>query len=223
MSRKMGVDSAIFLAAFTALLYTWSTAYYHGYIGVLNLNADMMERNFHQIIYDGFLISFAPVLVILIISAMCLWAYSHAVLPSYTDWLKSSVGRKRKVVRVRRLFFGCRGETVLELRAKSSTVKAALFAFAGIFYIVSLGFFDREGKVRAEEFLSVIASEDHHYSRVINAQVGGEIKKLIFIRCGVRNCAGLEKNEGVIYYFDSSSGYSFTYALPKEVEVAAAD
>lgn len=217
MSRKAGVDSAIFLAAFTALLYTWSTAYYHGYIGILNLNADMMERNFHQIIYDGLLISFAPIIVMLTISALCLWTYSHAVLPGYIEWLKSSIGRKRKVIKARRLLFGGRSETDVELRAKSFSLRTILLTFSGIFYVVSLVLFEREGKIKAEELLSAIISGDGYPSRMISVQAGDEIKNLFFIRCGVRNCAGLEKEEELVYYFDSSNGYSFSYELPEEV------
>ena len=60
MSKNFSIDSAIFLAGFTAVLYAWSTAYYNGYLHVLHLDSDMMERSFHQVIYNGLLISFSP-------------------------------------------------------------------------------------------------------------------------------------------------------------------
>ena len=79
MTRRLRLDSAVFIAGFTALLYTWSTAHYHGFLGTLRLDADMMERSFHQVIYSGLLISFAPVIIILILSALILYLYSFMV------------------------------------------------------------------------------------------------------------------------------------------------
>lgn len=41
---KKPIDSAILLAACTALLYSWSTANYHGFLTTVGLDSDMMER-----------------------------------------------------------------------------------------------------------------------------------------------------------------------------------
>lgn len=46
-------DSAIILAGITAYLYCSSTAYTYGYLQYFELNAEVLDRNFHQTLYDG--------------------------------------------------------------------------------------------------------------------------------------------------------------------------
>jgi hypothetical protein len=54
-------------------LYCVGTAHSGGYLGTLRLDADVLDRNFHQVLYAGFLNSFGPIL-------LALFAYSGARL-----------------------------------------------------------------------------------------------------------------------------------------------
>lgn len=211
MKRKLSIDSAILLAIFTALLYTWSTAHYRGYIGSLKLSADMMERDFHQIIYGGLMISFWPAISMLLLLALSLGLYSHLILPIYIECLRHSLKLRKIAVKLRRAFLGTRKEAPIELRAKKVFNRSAILSLLGVMYIFSLAYFEHNGKNKAEELIEAASSENSEDFRTIKVKLDEEIKDLTFIGCGVRNCAGLDHQENLIHYFDSKKGYSFLH------------
>jgi len=215
MKRHISLDSTIVLASLTALLYTWSTASYRGYLGVMKLNSDMMERSFHQVIYSGLLVSFLPILVILLLGAFTLYLYSHALLPIYIDWVRKSIKSKRKIIRFRRFWLGKRNTPPIELKAKATFTKVAIFTFFSFIYISSLAYFENKGKVKANTILKYhIKNEEKKHkntSAKINTIIDNKVKTLWFLSCGVNNCAGIEEKSNLIYYFPTSSGYSFLH------------
>ena len=79
------IDSAVLLAVSTALLFSWGTANYHGFLIATKLDSDMMERNFHQVIYEGLILAFSPVLLSLILISIVLFFYAHIIFPTYID------------------------------------------------------------------------------------------------------------------------------------------
>ena len=194
------MDSAVFLAGFTAVLYTWSTAYYNGFLGVLRLDADMMERSFHQVIYSGLLISFAPALLILVLLAFLLYIYSHALLPSYIDWVRKSIRAKRKTVKFRRFWFGKRNSPPVELRAKALFTKVAILAIFGVLYVASLVYFEHEGKEKATQLVEAHLKGENKPTQMVRVKLSKEDKTLRFLGCGNRNCAGLEEKTNLIFY-----------------------
>lgn len=211
MTRRLSLDSAVFLAGFTAVLYTWSTAYYNGFLGVLRLDADMMERSFHQVIYSGLLISFAPALLILIFSAFLSYLYSHGLLPAYIDWVRKSIQSKRKAVKLRRFWFGKRNSPPIELRAKAFFTKIALLTLLGILYVTSLVYFEFEGKKGAKELIEAHMAGKNKPNQMIKTRINKEEKSLIFLGCGTRNCAGIEEKTNLIFYYASSLSYSYPH------------
>lgn len=215
MNNRFGMDSAMWLAALTGLLYTWSTAHYQGYIRYLGLSADMMERNFHQVIYDGLLVSFAPILVASFLLATALWFYSYLILPSYIDWLRSSVSRRRKIIRLKRKLFGRRSETAMETRAKYLFLRVFLIVGVGIFYLLSLVYFEAKGSDKARELATAVSSNEDLSGRVMTVQIDSGTKDLVFIGCGVRVCAGLEPKTNMVHYVNGSHGYSFRFLAHK--------
>ncbi len=211
MDRKLSIDSAIFLALSTALLYTWSTALYHGFFRVLRLDSDMMERSFHQVIYDGLIISFLPTLSILIFSAFLLYLYAHLILPEYVDWARKSIKSKRKITKFRRFWLGKRNSPPVEQRSKALFTKVAVLTFFGFLYIGSLVYFELKGSEKANELVDSHLAGKSKPTEMITVGVNGNPKILMFLGCGARNCAGIEAGTNFIYYFASSSGYSFLY------------
>lgn len=208
---KNGVDSTIFLAGLTAALYTWSTAHYNGFLNVLRLDSDMMERSFHQVIYNGLIVSFAPVLLGLILFAFLLYLYSYALLPSYMNWVRGSIGAKRKVIKVRRFWFGKRKRPAAELRAKAIFVKVAILALFGFLYIISLAYFESEGKMKAKTLIESHLEGKNKKINMVNIQINKKEKTLRFLGCGTRNCAGIEESTNLIFYYPSSIGYSYLH------------
>ncbi|OZG73095.1 hypothetical protein BTA51_11400 [Hahella sp. CCB-MM4] len=217
---KRSIDSAIFLAAFTGLLYTWSTAYYHGYLGVMGLDADMMERSFHQVIYGGLLNSFSPIFAILLLATPILFLYSNAVLPSYIDWVRGSVRAKKRVIKFRHFWFGKRNEAYVERRAKKITSNVAIFTAFVFLYIVSLVYFEHKGVIKAKAILEKHVTGKNKFTDMINVVIGDDRKFLRFLACGENNCAGIENKSNYIYYFSSSSGYSYLHQEPEIVDTS---
>ena len=86
------VDSTGLLALLTGYLYCVSTAYTQGYLNALGLDSDLLNRNFHQVIYHGLLESmvslFWLVLIILILTFM------------YTTWCSFISFQLKKVLRM---------------------------------------------------------------------------------------------------------------------------
>ena len=220
MMRKLRFDSAVFIAGFTALLYTWSTAFHHGFLYTLRLDADMMERSFHQVIYSGLLISVAPVIILLLFSAFILFLYSHLMLPSYIDWAKKSIKTKRKIVKFRRSWLGKRSSPPIELRAKALFAKVALFAFVGFFYVVSLAYFESLGNDYANDTIRNHLESKNDPTEIVKLKIDKEERNLRFLGCGSRVCAGIEEDTNLVVYYSSSMGYSYLYQTPNVKKVS---
>jgi hypothetical protein len=217
LDRKLSIDSAIFLAASTALLYTWSTASYHGFFQVLRLDSDMMERSFHQVIYDGLIIAFFPTFAVLACSAFLLYLYAHLLLPEYVDWVRKSVKSKRKIIKIRRFWRGKRNAAPVELRSKAFFSRVTVLTISVFLYIGTLAHFEHEGREKANEVIGAHLAGKSMPTEMIEVGINGNPKTLRFLGCGARNCAGIEAGTNFIYYFSSSSGYSFLYQEPKVV------
>jgi hypothetical protein len=211
LNSRFTIDSAIFLAGLTAILYTWSTALYHGFLKALHLDPDMMERNFHQVLYSGLVLSVGPICAMLIFIASFLYVYAHLVLPTFVVWLRRSIALKRNVVKVRRFLFGKRNISRIESRANALFARAILVTFFGFLYLISLVHFEQKGVVKAEKLLQLHHDGKSEPGRFIRADVGTEKKQLLFLGCGAHHCAGIENVTDEIHYFASSSGYSYMY------------
>ena len=116
-------DSAFLLALITAVVYCWSTARYNGFLHAANLDTDMMERNFHQVMYSGLVISFKYLLEFLIVVTLIWLLYAHLILPIYVDCLRNSIKLRRKAVKLRRFCLGKRKDTIIEKREKNANAQ----------------------------------------------------------------------------------------------------
>lgn len=123
--RNPLLDSGLALAAVTAFLYCVSAAYTGGFNGQLGLDGDVLDRDLQQILYDGFLISFGPVLVVLVIYALLRFVYSDVVLPTINDMLRKSLRKKRLFLKLRHRWYGKRKDSDLEQREKKHSRMAA--------------------------------------------------------------------------------------------------
>lgn len=211
---KKPIDSAILLAACTALLYSWSTANYHGFLTTVGLDSDMMERSFHQVIYSGLVVSFAPILLMLFLVAFVSFIWSHAILPSYIDWVRASVKSKRRVIKFRRYWIGKRITPTIEKNEKSRFNRAAIYSLSGFVFIVSLVYFENKGQQQAKDIIAKHLAGENNPGNMISVVIGSNDKTLRYLSCGAKNCAGIEDDSNRIYYFSQSSGHSFIY-VPK--------
>jgi len=213
---SFSLDSAVILAAITALLYTWSTAHYQGYLVSLRLDFDVMERNFHQILYNGLLISFFPMVVLACLGSFVLFTYSHLLIPFYVHQVRKSTRIKKSVVRYRISWFGRLNSPEIEVNAKGYFNQSLLVILFILFYLPSLIYFERLGVKRAKDLVANHYGGKNSAENMVNVKIQKKDKRLRFLGCGARNCAGIEEDTNLIFYYSISTGYSYLHREPKD-------
>lgn len=209
------IDSAILLAVCTALLYSWSTANYHGFLTTVNLDSDMMERSFHQVIYSGLIISFRPIMLVIFLLTSALFVWSHGILPTYIDYVRASFKAKRKMIKVRQYWIGKRVTLTIEKNEKVRFNRFGLYSLYGAIFILSLVYFEEQGQQKAENIIEKHYLNKNIPNSIINVVINKKETLLLYLACGSKNCAGIERKSNRIFYFSQANGYSFT--LDKEM------
>lgn len=211
--RSTTLDSAVLLAATTACLYCVGTAHYGGYLSALQLDADVLNRDFNQIVYNGFLLSFVPAFTLIALLFLGSWIYSHAILPEANDLLRKSYHNRKVFLRAKHRLWGRRKDSPLELRHKRRTLRISTGVVLALGLIFSLQQFEQKGKSDAEalqkKFVSPTSrlTADHILVKIDDQQY-----RLLFLTCGARNCAGLDPESQIVYYFPQNG---HAYVLPK--------
>lgn len=209
------IDGAVYLAISTAILYSWSTAFYHGYLGIANLDSDMMERSFHQILYTGLVISYMPIVLGLLGAFSVCFAYGRLIVPEYVRYMRKGFKQRRRVIKLRNWWFGKgkgkKKDTPIEIKEKLRSNYFGLLLFLSVFYVVSLDHFQDQGRKEARRIIGTYFDGKRDKYREIKIVKDGASRKLLFLGCGAKNCAGLEEVTDRIFYFPQSIGYSFIY------------
>ena len=211
-ARKTILDSAVLLAATTACLYCVGTAHYGGYLNVLQLDADVLNRDFNQTIYNGFLLSLAPAFILVAALAFGSWIYSHAIVPELNDLLRKSYHNRNAFLRVKHRLWGKRKDSPLELRHKRRTLRVSAGVLVAFGLILSLQQFEQKGKRDAQalqkKFVSAssLPAAEHILVKIDDRQY-----RLLFLACGARNCAGLDPKSQIVYYFPQN-GHAYVPA-----------
>ncbi len=179
-----------------------------------------MERNFHQVIYSGLLISFVPIITILLLAWTALLIWSHLILPTYVDWIRRKFSHRRKMVKFRRFWFGRRNEAEIEKSAKSLFTRVSIGLLLSVFYILSLIYFESIGTNKAEVVLDNHNSSKNKTEHMIQVEIENKLKKLRFLACGARTCAGIEEETNLVYYFSATTSYSFLHHETEATELS---
>ena len=83
-------------------------------------------------------------MLFLVAFALDLW--SHAILPSYIDWVSGGVRSKKRIIQIRRYWIGKRVTPAIEKQEKSRFNHIALYSLAGLAFILSLVSFEDKGQ-----------------------------------------------------------------------------
>ena len=199
--KRIAIDSAIILAVLTAYLYGVSTAYTGGYLGQLDLDADVLDRNFNQTLFHGFLLCLPLAMSSMAFVAIVSWLYSHNLLPAINDWLRRSARNKRKYVKAHRSIVGRRRDSRLEQREKRRTLHAIAYLVVAVLVLTSLVHFESLGKEAANTIRKALVDGSYRSKALWHVKVDTEIRKLVPLGCGARNCAGIETSTQLVYYF----------------------
>lgn len=213
MLRKV-FDGALFLALLTGFLFCVGTAKRHGYFLTLRLDADVLGVETAAILYNGLLISYAPVFIFALVICFVMFFYAHIVLPLYMDYARSSFARKRKIARCKKFVLGKRRDSWAEKKAKSLFNSFGGFLLLLLFFILFLAAMERNGKRQALDLLSMVEhgkSTDRATVMIPGSEIGH-----VLLACGARNCAALNPLTMEVNYFSQDHGFS--YVLGRKVE-----
>lgn len=219
LTNRIGTDSGIVLAGITAILYTWGTANYHGFILTLQLNSDVMERSFHQVIYSGFLISYQYALAILLFFVIFRYTFSHIFIAGIEEYKSKSNFARNRIIKIKRKIFPEVEHSTLTKKEFSKSKNSLKIFTIGLAYLFSLSHFESKGADEANEIIKAHLSGKNIPSQIITTIISGESKKLRFLGCGEKSCAGIEEKSNLIFYFQSTSQYSFPYRLNKNMDI----
>jgi hypothetical protein len=143
-SKNTLLNSGIGIAACTAFLYCVSTAYYGGFLSELHLDSEILDRNFHQVLYNGFLICFAQAFLVLATYAVTGFFYSYALLPIINDEIRRSRHRKRQFLKLKHQILGKRKDSKIEQKEKRKTINALVYVAIGLAFIFTLTYFEKK-------------------------------------------------------------------------------
>ncbi len=210
-------ESGLILALATVFLYCAGSAEYGGYLGTLFLDPDVLNRDFHEILYRGFVVSFDLIIKVFLVYVAGRYAYSYGILPEYNDRKWHRFSAPRKVKKFKKSWFKSSNatwrESPLEIREKQHAHAAAIYGLLFFVFIWSLVHFERHGKETAEALLLNIRLNQTVESNFIDVNINNEKKHLYFLACGARNCAGMEIETMKVYYFPQN-GHSYRYVNP---------
>lgn len=200
------------LALVTAALYCVSTAYYGGFMGVLRLDADVLDRNFHQTLYHGFLTAFVPAFQLLAIASVTLFASAVLATPAVNGFLRSNWPRMRVFLRLKKALLLDKAKTRIEVAQRKLAGQALCVLAVAMCVIYSLEHFDRLGQRAAEKLLTQLEGTLPD-STIVTVQIDGQSRRLLYLTCGARNCAGLDPVTHMVYYFPQN-GHAFRHPKP---------
>nr|WP_319394109.1 hypothetical protein [uncultured Desulfobacter sp.] len=210
-TRNILIDSGVSLAVISAFLYCVSTAYYRGFLHSLNLEPNILDRNFQHILYNGFLISFSPALGTLLAYFLYRIFYSHVIIPGINDYLRKNIQRKRKFIKIKFFLYGKRQDSEIEKKEKKHSIFVGYIFFISILVIFSLVFFEKKGKTKATDFVKKIEMQSFTKNDYVTVTINNNPHKLVFITCGARSCAGFDNKKKEIVYFNPTD---ITYGFP---------
>ena len=212
------MDSAVALAAITAFLYCVGTAYYGGYLSVLRLDTDVLDRNFNQTLYQGFLIIFAPAFVAIVVYAFYRLIEAYLVRPEINKWLLTSSKNKRSFLKIRPGFLRKRRGAMLDRPAKKHALAVLIIAAISVAFFLMLFHFETQGKKAALKILKKIDTKSvQPTDLMLLVRIDGQDRRLLDLGCGARNCAGIDLVTRTVIYFPQN-GHS--YILPPRAPTA---
>ncbi len=204
------MDSALTLAAVTALLYCASTAYTHGYMIVFALDSDVLDRNFHQSIFHGMILSLKFIIYIPLAWAGIVSVRAAYIL-SVSSLLKEGLPTGRTLVKLKKLFrLRTSKRTSFEKAQLRKAIHSWVILLSAFIFLLFLINFETKGKETANKTLNYIAN--NNYTTI---KPKGSSEAYAYLFCGSRNCAGLKPDTKEIFYFPQV-GHSILKRVPEK-------
>jgi len=201
-------DSAAILTFITVFLYCSSTAFIHGYFGVLYLDSGVLDRNFHQILYHGMILNIWTLLTLPFLIALFFTMYGMCAT-ELSRYIRNSHTSGKKIVKLKRaLRIEKKQPNLFELK-HLKRMKISWLIFLSVFsFMLSMAYFEVQGKEAAHAILVKVANKKHNVVKVKSKEKN---EPLAFLYCGARNCAALNIVTKEIVYFPQTGHSNFLY------------
>ncbi len=206
MFRKI-FDGALFLALLTGFLFCAGTAKRHGYFIALRLDADVLGVETAAVLYNGLIISYAPVFLSALVICFLVFLHGHIVLPLYIDYARTSFARKRSIAKWKKIASGKRKDSLAEKKAKNLAIRLSGVLTILICFLFFLASMEQMGKSQALDLLSMVERGDPTDRATVRIP-GWEIGHVL-LACGARNCAALNPLTMEVIYFPQDQGFSY--------------
>ncbi|MCW8890865.1 MAG: hypothetical protein OQL20_09430 [Sedimenticola sp.] len=199
------LDSAAILACVTAFLYSASTAFTHGYFALLNLDSDILDRNFHQIIYHGMILNIWTILTVPFIWAVFVTIHS-AYKIELSNYLFKSFSNGRKFVGLKKkLKLSTKKHRAFERKYRTRNNNAWVILFVSVIFLLTMVKYESQGKEEARQLLLKIEKGEFNKINLKSQKMGNGFA---YLYCGARNCAALDVgNKEVIYFPQNGHRY----------------
>lgn len=202
------IDSAIVLALMTAFLYCASTAYTYGYFGVFFLDSDLLERNFHQIIYYGMLKSIWFLLTIVFFLALFV-TINSVCTTEISRYMNKKENKEKKLSKfINKLKSKNKLLTDLEQTHFKRTKKSWAVFFSFLTFILVMAYIESKG-IDAAKNMKITIKEGKY--RAVKLGIKQDSKPFALLYCGARNCAALNPRNDEIKYFPQKEHTQFLY------------
>ncbi|RXJ74225.1 hypothetical protein CS022_03925 [Veronia nyctiphanis] len=202
MTKLLKVDSAILLAIITVFFYLVGTTGYHGYINSMGLESSLLEKSYREILYKGLLIfldsymdlnNYIYILTAVIISML----FIHGMALKYLSSLKLKYFNFSKEAGKNTIYEG--GKNVL------NTVFPILIVSLLVVLLFSyLVHVHKVNNFSAKSTISNHIDNSFEKPRQINIKLDGKKRKMTLLVCGSSNCAAIENDTNIIFYFPTS-------------------
>lgn len=220
-------NSAVFITLTTAFFYCCSSFYMDGYFSILDLDSDVLERNFHSIVFDGFTLTVNKSVAIFYMLVVTFWV--RAIFASEIRNIVKNRSSAKKIIHLKWKIY-----KLFNLKGKHSswpsyTYLAPVFKILLIFLAFLLVFiviksFQIDGVNRATFIKNYIikdiaekpkpiiyATREHPFNMVTSLKA--ELNQpLYLLYCGSRMCAGFDLESEEVVYFPQS-GYRLKRGL----------
>ena len=193
------LDGAIILAFITAFLFCASTAFTHGFLDTFHLDADVLDRDFHIILYDGFLKCIFPIVVGPFLLLVASVARSALILELSGLIKKSKFKFKRRVYKTL-IFLNIRRKKINEKLVEHHyrlNIRLGTIALFAIVFLCMMWRLENKGTKAAELIIESI--KNNTYVEVDSLAINRQ--GLAFLYCASRNCAGVDVKTKEIVYF----------------------
>lgn len=222
--KSLFTESAIILALSTALLYIVANTYTQGFLDTLHLDPEVLDRNFNQVLYRGFIIalgnllgSFLNIITVLILLSFTMFIFL-VTFPSIATTQIFTCVRQRAADGIAFL----QGATMIKLSASVFARSFVVLTIATLIlhYLASI---EKKGRDDALTLLGFTARTNlPPDQRMLRVSIDGKPLDLLYLTCGSRNCAGMDLKTRRVYYFPQN-GHSYCLDGSSDVHAICAD